>query len=251
MRNIKLTIAYDGTEFHGFQIQTGTGLKTIQGTLEKVLSILTKEQITVIGAGRTDAGVHARGQVVNFFSNTRIPVERFPVAVNSLLPASIVVREAEEVGPDFHARFQAIRKTYCYTIFNEQIMDPFWRFYAYHVPVPLDIAAMEKACAFFLGRHDFRGFCASDTAVKDFVRTIEACSLKQDGPLIRLTVTGDGFLYNMVRIMAGTVLEVGKKKRGAEEIPELLQEGRRAAAGATLPPWGLCLLSVEYPRSLQ
>lgn len=246
MRNIKLTIAYDGTNYHGFQSQKGSGLKTIQETLEKVLSILTKEQITVTGSGRTDAGVHAKGQVVNFHSKTRIPIERFPLAVNSLLPASIVVKKAEEVSLEFHARFQAKRKTYCYTIYNERVMDPFWRFYAYHVPVKLDVEEMRKACAFFLGSHDFHGFCASDTAVRDFVRTIDTCSIACEGSLVRFTVAGDGFLYNMVRIMAGTLLEVGKKKRRVEEVQQILRVGQRVAAGATLPPQGLCLLSVEY-----
>lgn len=246
MRNIKLTIAYDGTNYHGFQTQKGSGLNTIQETLEKALSILTKEKITVTGSGRTDAGVHARGQVVNFYSNTRIPIERFPLAANSLLPASIVVKDAEDVSPEFHARFQAKRKTYCYTIYNERVMDPFWCYYAYHVPVDLDIDEMGKACTFFMGSHNFRGFCASDTVVKDFVRTIDHCSITREGPLVRFTVAGDGFLYNMVRIMAGTVLEVGKKKRRAEEVREILRQGQRVAAGATLPPQGLCLLSVEY-----
>lgn len=246
MRNIKLTLAYDGTNYHGFQVQRGTGLKTIQGTLEKALSILTKEETPVIGSGRTDAGVHARGQVVNFFSNSRIPVERFPLAINSLLPSSIVVREAEEVPADFHARFSAKRKTYCYTLYNDRVMDPFWRYYAYHVPVELDGAEMSKACVLFRGKHDFRGFCASDTTVKNFVRTIYACSLAKEDKLWRFTVTGDGFLYNMVRIIGGTLLEVGQGKHPAEEITALLKKRERKAAGITLPSQGLCLLSVDY-----
>ena len=246
MRNIKLTLAYDGTNYHGFQVQKGTGLKTIQGTLEKALSILTKEEISVIGSGRTDAGVHARGQVVNFFSNSRIPVERFPLAINSLLPASIVVREAEEVAADFHARFSAKRKTYGYTFYNDRVMNPFWRYYAYHMPVELDWTEMSKGCLLFRGKHDFKGFCAGGTAVKDFVRTIYACSLEKEGEILKFTITGDGFLYNMVRIIGGTLLEIGQGKRAAEEITALLKKGERKSAGVTLPPHGLCLLSVDY-----
>lgn len=247
MRNIKLVLAYDGTKYHGFQIQNRTELKTIQGMLEKALSILTKEEIAVIGSGRTDAGVHARGQVVNFHSKTQIPTERLPMAVNSLLPADIVVLEAQDVPAGFHARFEAIRKTYCYTIYQGRFMDPFWRCYAYHVPQALDMAEMGKACTMFRGSHDFRGFCARGTAVKDFVRTIYNCSLEKEEKLLKFTVTGNGFLYNMVRIMGGTLLEVGKGKYKAEKIVELLKTGDRTLAGMTLPPQGLCLLSVEYP----
>lgn len=246
MRNIKMTVAYDGTNYHGFQVQNRTGLKTIQGTLENALSLLTKEEISVIGSGRTDAGVHARGQVINFKSQTRIPAARFPLAVNSVLPADIVVLEAQDVPEDFHARFQAKRKTYCYKIYNDRQLSPFWRYYAYHVPVPLDVEGMANGAASFLGTHDFRGFCAKDTAVSNFVRTIYSFSVAQDGPIISFTVTGDGFLYNMVRIMVGTLLEIGKKKRNPGEIPSLLAAGERKLAGMTIPPLGLYLLSVEY-----
>jgi len=247
MRNIKLTIAYDGTGYHGFQAQKGTGLPTIQEALERVLGILTKEQVTVIGSGRTDTGVHAWGQVVNFHSKTRIPAERLPLAANSLLPPSIVVRKAEDVPPDFHARFDAVSKTYCYTIYNDRIMLPFWRNYAYHVPVALDTVQMKKACAYLEGRHDFSAFCASGTAVKNYVRTIEYFRITQEGCLLKFAVTGDGFLYNMVRIMVGTVLDVGKNKLSPEDIPEILKAQNRVAAGTTLPPQGLCLMNVEYP----
>jgi tRNA pseudouridine38-40 synthase len=246
MRNLKLVLAYDGTKYHGFQIQNKTHLKTIQGTLERALCTLTQEEIAVIGSGRTDAGVHARGQVVNFHSTTCIPAERLPLAVNSLLPPDIVVLAAEDVPEDFHARFDAQRKTYCYTIYNRRMMDPFWRYYAYHVPIFLDTLEMGRACQLFEGSHDFSGFCARDTAVKNYVRTIYACSLQKEENLLKFTVTGNGFLYNMVRIMGGTLLEVGKGKVKAAEITELLQTGDRTLAGMTLPPQGLCLLSVEY-----
>ncbi|MGI6588243.1 MAG: tRNA pseudouridine(38-40) synthase TruA [Peptococcia bacterium] len=247
MRNFKLVLAYEGTHYHGFQIQKGTGLPTIQGALEKALSVLTQEEIKVIGAGRTDAGVHARGQVVNFYSKTKIPVEKLPLAVNTLLPRDIAVVEAKVVPLDFHASFNARRKTYIYLFYNDRIRDPFWHRYACHVPVPLKaIKEMEKACQIFKGKHDFRGFCASATTAKSFTRTIYACSIEKVEKIIKFMVTGDGFLYNMVRIMGGTILEVGQGKRKAEEIACLLQDGQRQLAGVTLPPQGLYLLSVEY-----
>ena len=246
MRNIKLLLAYDGTNYHGFQKQNNTRLKTVQGTLEEALRVLTKEEVRVIGSGRTDAGVHAQGQVANFLSNTTIPQERFPLALNSLLPSDIVVWEAEDVPREFHARFDAVKKTYRYTIYNCRHLSPFWRHYAYHVPVPLDLEKMSAGARAFQGTHDFRGFCARDTAVKDFVRTIYACRVENEGPLVTITVTGDGFLYNMVRIMTGTLIEVGLGKRRPGEIPDLLETKERKLAGATAPPQGLCLWSVEY-----
>ncbi|MGI6145175.1 MAG: tRNA pseudouridine(38-40) synthase TruA [Clostridia bacterium] len=249
MRNLKLVLAYDGTGYHGFQIQKGTGLPTIQGTLEQALSILTQEEIKVIGAGRTDAGVHAQGQVVNFYSNTTVPVERLPLALNSLLPDDIAVLKAEEVDADFHACFSAHSKTYCYTFYQAKIRDPFWRYYAYHVPVTLNIAEMQHACQEFIGEHDFSAFCASGSSVKDFTRTIYNCSIEKEGKIIRFTVSGNGFLYNMVRIMAGTILEVGQGKRKAEDIAGLLQSGQRKLAGMTLPPQGLSLLLVGYDEN--
>ena len=246
VRNIKMTLAYDGTAYHGFQIQNRTGLATIQGELEKALQILTGEKTAVVGSGRTDAGVHARAQVINFFTQARIPAERFPLAVNSLLPRDIVVREAQDVAADFHARYSARRKTYRYVIYNARHHSPFWRHYSYHVPVPLDIEKMSAGTAYFIGTHDFRSFCAQGAAVEDYVRNVSACRVEKKGPLLCLTVTGDGFLYNMVRIMTGTLLEIGQSKRPPDDIARLLQAGDRTRAGATAPPQGLCLWSVEY-----
>lgn len=246
MRNIKLTLAYDGTNYHGFQKQNKTSLKTIQDELEKALTTITNENIVVNGSGRTDAGVHAQGQVVNFFSTTKIPVERIPRAVNSVLPPDIVVWQAEEMLPDFHARFAAKKKTYSYTIYNDRELSPFWRYYAYHVPVPLDISKMIKGAENFVGTHDFHGFCAKNTAVTDFVRTIFSCGLEKEGPLLKLTITGNGFLYNMVRIIMGTLVEIGKDKRQPEDVVTLIIAKNRKLSGVTLPPQGLCLQSVEY-----
>ena len=249
MRNLKLVLAYDGTGYHGFQIQKGTGLPTIQGTLEQALSILTQEEVSVIGAGRTDAGVHAQGQVVNFQSKTTVPIERFPFAINSLLPDDIVVLKAEEVDADFHACFSAQSKTYCYTFYQAKFRDPFWRYYSYHVPVTLNIAEMQQACQIFIGEHDFSAFCASGSSVKDFTRIIYSCSIEKEEKIVRFTVSGKGFLYNMVRIMAGTLLEVGQGKRKAGDVVGLLQSGERKLAGMTLPPQGLSLLLVGYEEN--
>lgn len=246
MRNIKLILAYDGTNYHGFQKQSGTGLPTIQEVLENALTVMTQAQVTVYASGRTDAGVHAQAQVANFSSHTKIPAEKLPLAINSLLPPDIVVYRAQDMPPEFHARFDAKKKTYCYTIYNDRHMSPFWRAYAYHVPVPLDLEKMRDGAARFLGTHDFHGFCAQGTAVKDFTRTIFSSRLEQDGPILRYFVQGDGFLWNMVRIMAGTLLEIGKNKREPVEIDGLLLAKERNLSGMTLPPHGLCLLAVEY-----
>lgn len=246
MRNIKMTVAYDGTNYHGFQVQNRTGLFTVQGELEKALFYLTGERINVYGSGRTDAGVHAWGQAVNFFTDTRIPAERLPLALNSVLPRDIVVRDAKDTDSGFHARFSAKRKTYRYTIYNDRHMNPFWRYYAYHYPAKLDFTEMEKGAALFVGTHDFRAFCAKGTAVKDFTRTVFTCRVEKGDCLISLIVEGDGFLYNMVRIIMGTLLEIGQGKRAPDSISSLLVSGERKEAGVTLPPHGLCLLSVCY-----
>lgn len=251
MRNIKLSLAYDGTKYHGFQKQNNTTLKTIQDELEKALSKITNESIIVNGSGRTDAGVHAKGQVVNFFSSTTIPSERISRAVNSVLPPDIRVWQAEDMPQDFHARFAAKRKTYCYTIYNDRQMSPFWRYYAYHVPVSLDTNKMKKGAENFVGTHDFHGFCAKNTAVNDYVRTIFSCQIEKEECLLRLYITGSGFLYNMVRIVMGTLLEIGKGKRDPEDIIALIKAKNRKLSGITLPPQGLCLFSVVYEDEVQ
>ncbi len=241
-----MKVSYDGTNYHGFQKQNRTGLRTVQEALEEALGILTRENIVVHGSGRTDAGVHASCQVINFHSNTKIPAARFPLAVNSVLPPDIVVYQAEDVSADFHARFSARKKTYCYTIFNERQMSPFWRFYAYHVPVWLDVDKMREGADGFLGTHDFRAFCAKNTAVQNFTRTVFDCRIEKEGPLLRFFVQGNGFLYNMVRIITGTLMEIGKGRRESGEIPVLLAGRERKLVGQTLPPQGLCLVAVEY-----
>ena len=246
LRNIMMTLAYDGTAYHGFQKQNRTALKTVQQELETALGTLTAEEVTVYGSGRTDSGVHAEGQVINFHTGSRIPALKFPLAVNSLLPRDIVAIEARDVAEDFHARYSAKRKTYRYTIYNAPYLSPFWRYYAYHVPGNLDAGKMGEAAESFVGVHDFHGFCAKDTAATDFTRTIYSCRVGRQGALLVITVEGNGFLYNMVRIMAGTLLEIGQNKRQPDSIADLLEYGERKQAGMTLPPQGLCLVAVEY-----
>ncbi len=247
MRNVKLTISYDGTNYHGFQEQRGTGLVTIQEVLEHCLGRLAGRRVQVIGAGRTDAGVHALGQVVNFDAEGwPIPVERIPLAVNGLLPADIVVTEALEVGEDFHARKSAKTKTYRYTIWNDRVSSPFNRLYSSFLPVLLDDEAMSAACLYLKGTNDFISFQAAGATVKTTVRTLYRAEVMREGSLVYFIYRGDGFLYNMVRIMTGTLLQVGMGKVGPESIKLVIESRRRALAGPTMPPRGLCLECVEY-----
>ncbi|GAW30902.1 tRNA pseudouridine(38-40) synthase TruA [Carboxydocella sp. JDF658] len=247
MRNLKLVLEYDGTNYHGFQSQATAGLPTIQGELERVLQRWTGEAITVIGASRTDAGVHARGQVVNFHTSWPIPVDKVPLALNSGgLPPDIVIKQAEEVEPAFHAQFWAKNKTYCYTIYNSRIPSAFWHRYSWYVPVLLDSQAMAEAARFLLGTHDFAAFRAAGATSKTTIRTINQVAVAQDGPLLTITINGNGFLYNMVRIIAGTLVEIGKGKLNPEVITQIIASRDRNQAGPTAPPQGLCLLEVNY-----
>jgi len=247
MRNIKLTVAYDGTEYHGFQEQRGTGLKTVQEVLEKSLARLAGRFVRVIGAGRTDAGVHARGQVVNFDADGwHIPVERIVLALNGVLPPDVAAICAESVPADFHARFSATAKTYCYTLYNSRVPSPFHRRYSLFVPRPLNDNAMRAAAERLVGEHDFASFQAVGTPVKSTVRILYRVTVEREGPLVFLRFRGNGFLYNMVRIMVGTLLEVGLGKRPPEDISAVLAARDRTRAGPTVPPQGLCLEEVEY-----
>jgi len=247
LRNIKLTVAYDGTNYHGFQEQRGTGLATVQEELEARLERLTGRRTQIIGAGRTDSGVHARGQVVNFdAAGWPIPVQRIPLALNGILPGDITVTDAVEVPRDFHARFSARAKTYRYSIWNARIPSPFHRLYSTFVPVPLDDGAMAAAALLLLGRHDFKCFQASGSTVRDTVREIYQAEVEREGAMLHFIFCGSGFLYNMVRIMAGTLVQVGMGKVEPEIVNQALESRVRVAAGPTLPPQGLCLESVEY-----
>jgi len=267
MHNIKLTVAYDGTDFRGWQIQPGQ--PTIQGLLTDVVQQLTQEHVNVQGAGRTDAGVHAWGQVVNFKTNSELAPEEFRRGCNALLPPSIRIREAEEVGPDFQARRMARAKTYVYSIYRGAVVPPsLWR-YVLHVHQELDFTAMARAARYFEGERDFTSFSAStgsdeedrdQTMIRSVFRSelIDyACSGSAGSSMIcdhRLSpgewlyvIRGSSFLRYMVRKIVGTLLKVGRGRLPASEIPDLLEKRDRRCSGPTAPPHGLCLQSVEYP----
>jgi tRNA pseudouridine38-40 synthase len=247
MRNIKVTLAYDGTNYYGFQEQRGTPYQTIQSVVEDRLSRLAKRKIQIIGAGRTDAGVHARGQVINFDAGDwTIGAERVAYALRSLLPADIVALESVEVDPAFHARFSAISKSYRYTIYNGKVPSPFHRLYSYHIHHPLDEEAMREGAKYLLGRHDFSAFRALGTPVKSTVRTILESRVNRVGDMIFIDVRGDGFLYHMVRMIAGTLIRVGKGKIPPEEVADILFSGDSLRSGPTAPARGLCLERVDY-----
>ena len=244
IRNIKLTLEYDGENYHGWQRQPRA--ITIQGVIEEALAKILQEKANLIGAGRTDAGVHARGQVANFKTKSNIPLKNLKAALNSLLPGDIVVRHAASVADDFHARYQAKSKLYCYTILNAPLPSPFSRKYTYFFPHPLDMAVMKKAAKFLVGRHDFSSFRGAGMSRGNHIRKVKRLRLLAEKELIRLDIEADGFLYNMVRIVAGTLLEAGRGKIAAGEVGEILRAKDRRQAGPTLPARGLCLLKVQY-----
>ncbi len=244
MRNIKLIIEYDGKSFNGWQKQP-TKLN-IQGEIEKAIEEITGEKVDLTASGRTDAGVHSLGQTANFKTESQIQIEKFAKAINSKLKKSIVIKSAEEVDERFHSRYSVKSKTYRYIINNSDNGTAIYRGLEYHIPMKLDIKKMKEAMKFFEGEHDFKGFKASGTSSKSSVRTIYKGEVKQEGERIIIEVTGNGFLYNMVRIIAGTLVDVGLEKIKPEEIPEIIESKDRTKAGKTLPPHGLYLLKVEY-----
>ena len=218
----------------------------IQGEIERAIQIVTGEEVELIGSGRTDAGVHAFGQVANFKTNSEIPIEKIPIAINSQLKKSIVVKEAEEVDERFHSRYNAKKKTYRYVINNSKNGTAIYRNLEYCFPIELDINKMKKAAKYFEGEHDFSGFKASGTSNKNSVRTIYCTEVFNEGEKIIIQLTGNGFLYNMVRIIAGTLLEVGAGKISVNDIPKIIESKDRKQAGKTLPAHGLYLVKVEY-----
>lgn len=246
MRNIKLTVAYEGTDFHGFQVQPR--LRTVQGELEQAIRKLTGEEIQVTGSGRTDAGVHAWGQIVNFYTSSRIPTEKWAIAMNVTLPDDLVIRAAEEVVESFHSRFDAVGKIYRYQIDRGVYPDVFARRYAWHVPYALDVQRMRDAAESLVGRHDFTSFCNAATPLEDKVREVQQISLVERGHLLYLTVQGTGFLWNMVRIIAGTLVDVGRGRIDSQRVSAILQARDRTLAGVTAPAHGLTLLEVLYPN---
>ncbi len=247
MRRLRFDVAYDGTGFHGWQVQPG--LPTIQGTLEEIISGMEGAPVHVAGSGRTDAGVHAIAQVAAVSLTNPIPVDNFRRAVNRLLPGDIRIGAVKETAFDFHPRFDAVRKTYEYRIFRDEICPPFARRYVYHHPFPLNEDLMVKAAASLCGEHDFSAFAASDdrdALGRSKVRTIFRSDLRRCGPHLHFTLTGSGFLKHMVRNLIGVLLEVGKQNCTPEEFAARLQPGSVVAVGPTAPARGLFLISVEY-----
>lgn len=244
MRNIKLTIEYDGKDFNGWQKQPSK--LNIQGEIERAIKEVTGEEAELTASGRTDAGVHALGQVANFKTNSNIPIEKIPIALNTKLKKSIRVLEAEEVEERFHSRYNCKQKTYKYIIHNTQQGTAVYRNLQYNFAQHLDEMKMNQAIQFFVGEHDFSGFKASGTSSKSSVRTIYKGSVRREGDLVIIEVTGNGFLYNMVRIIAGTLVEVGIGNIKPEQIPQIIDSKDRTRAGKTLPPQGLYLVEVNY-----
>ncbi len=219
----------------------------IQGTIEKAIERITGEQVDLMASGRTDRGVHALGQVANFKTNSNIPIEKFAIAINSNLKKSILIKSAEEVDERFHSRLTCKKKTYRYVINNSKYGTAIYRNLETHIPIKLNVEEMQKAIKFFEGEHDFKAFKSSGTSSKSSVRTIYKAEVKQmSNDKIWIELTGNGFLYNMVRIIAGTLVEVGLGKIKAEEINDIMESKRRENAGKTLPPQGLYLVNVEY-----
>lgn len=242
--NIKLKIQYDGTEYHGWQIQAGDA--TIQEELTKAVRCITGGEVKLKGCGRTDAGVHAESYVCNFHTDARIPVDRYPYALNSKLPKDIVCRSAELAEDDFDANRSAKAKRYIYKIYNSDIPDAFLGRYSWQYKHKLDVEKMKLAAKAFVGEHDFIGFASSGFTVKTTIRTIYSLDVKREGDLITIDVCGNGFLYNMVRIIAGTLAFVGSGKIEPEDMEAIIASKCRERAGVTAPPHGLCLKEVYY-----
>ena len=246
-KNYKFVIAYDGTRFFGWEHQPDK--ETIQGKLETVLERLQGHPVDLIGAGRTDAGVHALGFALNFHAETRIPPEKLPLAINQHLPPDIRVLCARVVPEEFHARYAAHTKTYLYRIHNHPIDSPFDEKYYTRMPRRLDVDAMQRAAEQFVGKHDFLALCAAGSSAAahgDTVRTITDCHVTRKGDEVDIEVTADGYLYNMVRILAGTLCEVGAGRMQPDAIPGILASRDRSQAGPTLPAKGLFLEKVDY-----
>ncbi len=245
MRNIKLTIEYDGKEFNGWQKQPSK--LNIQGTIEQAIKTITGEDVDLQASGRTDAGVHALGQVANFKTNSNIPIEKMSIAINCNLKKSIRIVKAEEVEERFHSRLSCKRKIYRYIINNSEIPSAIYRNLETHIPYKLDIEKMKQAVKYFEGEHDFKAFKASGTSSKSSIRTIyKAEVIKMPNNRIYIELTGNGFLYNMVRIIAGTLVDVGTGKIEPEDIEKIIESKDRTNAGKTLPPQGLYLVCVNY-----
>ena len=265
MRRVMLTVAYDGTAYRGWQIQAGQ--ETIEGVLNRCIGELTGETVEVIGASRTDSGVHAMGNLAVFDTQSLIPAEKFSYALNQRLPEDIRIQNSEEVAVDFHPRHCSSRKTYEYRIYNAPFALPVKRLYSYFTYVPLDVERMRQGAAFLVGEHDFKSFCSVDTQAQTTVRQVDSVEvweenifgvadvakdavpgreIRRPGREIVIRVAGRGFLYNMVRIIAGTLMEVGRGKLPSECVKDILAACDRQAAGPTAPACGLTLIGYEF-----
>ncbi len=255
MRNIRLTVSYDGTRYFGFQAQPQKN--TIQDKLEEAIAVLTGERGRLISSGRTDAGVHARGQVVNFHTASSIPGHRWAMALNTRLPEDIIVTCSEEVDPAFHASYQAERKTYRYTINIGKYRDVFRQPFQFHHPTKLDLTAMEKALNCLVGEHDFSSFCSRKSTKTSHVRTLFEARMEKEAPpehataadhpgVVHFFFSGSGFLYNMVRIIMGTLIQIGEGKKDWRDMRSILEGRDRSLAGPTAEARGLMLWEVKY-----
>lgn len=245
MRRVRLIVAYDGTNYCGWQVQPN-GI-TVEEVLNREIVRLTGEDIHVIGASRTDSGVHALGNVAVFDTESSIPPERMAYALNQRMPEDIVIVRSDEVMPDWHPRYQReVSKTYEYHIYNAPVPNPLKRNYSAFVSFPMDVEKMRQGAEYLVGEHDFVSFCNIRTNVSDTVRTVHGITITQDGADIVLRITGNGFLYNMVRIIAGTLIRVGRGFYAPERVKEILEERKRTAAGVTAPAAGLVLAEIEY-----
>jgi tRNA pseudouridine38-40 synthase len=257
MRTLKLTIAYDGTRYAGWQAQAGpqaadggppaSQRPTIQGALERVLRTVLQERVMVVGSGRTDAGVHAEGQVAHVRTRSAMPARRLLRSVNQLLPADLAVLRIEEAPEGFHARFDARRKRYRYRLFTGPVVPPFIRPYVHHVRAPLNVPLMRREAAALRGRHDFRAFARASSWRRTGSRTVTAVALRRKGPELHLEVEGNGFLHTMVRSIAGTLIDVGRGRLAPGTARRMLRTGERRLAGTTAPAKGLSLVDVRYP----
>lgn len=244
MRNIKLNLSYDGTKYLGFQRQSRG--RTIQGTLEEAINTLLEEKVNLIGCSRTDAKVHAKEYIANFKTESNIPADRFCYAINSYLPKDILIIKSEEAAFDFHSRYDCIGKTYVYTILNSSAPSPLYREYHYYHKYKLSISLMEEASRFFIGEKDFSAFKSTGSFTKSNIRNIKEINVYKDGDYIKVLFTANGFLYNMVRIICGTLVLAGEGKIKPEYIKTIIEDKDRKKAGIVLPPQGLCLEKVYY-----
>lgn len=245
MRNIKLKIAYDGSRYYGWQRLKDKD-QTIQGKIESVISEMLESPIEIIGSGRTDAGVHARGQIANFHTNSSMTLEEMHHYVNKYLPQDIAVKEITQISDRFHSRYHAKSKKYTYYVYNDYIHSPFYRKYSCHIPDKLDVSLMKEGAAKFMGTHDFIGFSSLKKTKKSTIRTIDQLNISSQDDLMSFTFIGDGFLYNTIRIIMGSLVEIGLHEKDLSHIDEVFEVNIRSKAGITMPPHGLFLEEVYY-----